>query len=158
MRIGRLLLIVVAALLAAGPHVPGADQPRRLEITAAYISYGDLDGSWQLTLKDPGEAKLLSYKRINEGEQPVVISLARLSTLRSIIENERFFELREQYGQMPVDGPERRMTIRQGGKAKKVTVYSVRQDLSKREAAEVDRAMRVWFTIRDCFQDADASP
>ena len=157
MRRSRQPLVAIVAILTAVAW-SRAPQPEPLEISAAYISYGDLDGSWKLALKDPGKAMLLSYKRIKDGEQPVVISQARLAALREVIEKTQFFDLRDHYGDMPVDGPERRMEIKQHGRVKKVTVFSVGQNLSKRESAEVDRAMRVWVAIRECFQDPDASP
>jgi hypothetical protein len=125
-----------------------------LEVKASHSYYGDLDDSWRLTARDPGSSELLLYSQIKEGERPVAIRKDRLAALREAIRRERFFEFRDYYGELPVDGPERHMTIRDGARLKKVSVYSVWPDMkvSRPERAQIERALRVWIAIRNCFE------
>jgi hypothetical protein len=76
----------------------------------------------------------------------------RLAVLREAISSERFFELRKDYCDLPVDGPASRIEVRLLGRLKRVSVYSIKPQTSKREAAEVDRAVKVWSAIQECFQ------
>ncbi len=129
---GRVHLIAVGALWILAFHAPQS-QEEVFEVKAEYLSYGDLNGSWELTLKAPGGGSLLVYKRIKDGKRPISVPPERLAALRSVVKRERFLALQNQYGAMVVDGPERRMEIRQGRKAKKVTIFSIGEDLSQRE-------------------------
>ena len=154
--------VCLAVALVALP-VPGRQEPGRspaavetMEVTATNVPALSIDPnaerSWKVTLRDPGDSYLDSGGEKQNGPSLLSVPKERLATLRSVISTEAFFRLKDSYGYFPVDGPERRMAIRIGGKLKKVTINSIRPDMTKQEALEVDRAMRVWFAIMDCFK------
>ncbi len=147
-------LAVLSASSPAGPNVaPGPSPAESIEVRATYISpqiSGDEsnDPSWKVVLRDPGESYLMSG-----GEKQILsVPSERMAALRGAIAAEQFFKLKNDYGYFPVDGPERRMVIRLGSKEKTVTVSEIKWDMTKRESLEVDRAMRVWFAVMDCFR------
>jgi hypothetical protein len=140
---------LIALVVLAQPPRQTAEVPT-FEVTAKYLSGMALeDPCWTVTLRDPGESSL---KVCGEAPRTIAVPRKRLDALREAIMSEHFFELAKDYGDLPVDGPESRMEVRLGRKLKRVSVYSIKPKMSKREAGEVDRAMKVWFAIQDCFQ------
>lgn len=140
---------LIAFVVLAQPHQQTPEVPT-LEVTATYLPGLSLEDScWTINLRDQGESML---KACGKDPSTIVVTQKQLAALRQAISTERFFELGKDYGDLPVDGPERRMEVRLGGKLKRVSVHSIKPEMSKREADEVDRAMKVWFAIQDCFQ------
>lgn len=141
----------VAVALAILGSPPEASQPSALEVVVSYFDGLTVDGPdrpWRATIRNPGDSTLT-----DSGKPTVVMSIppAKLARLRATIETERFFDLRSQYGDMVVDGPERAIEVRLGGRARTVKIYSIPPTLSKKEAAEVDRVMKVWHAITNCL-------
>ena len=142
-----LLLVALVALAQPPQRTP---EVAAFEVTAKYLPGLSLeDPCWAVTLRDPGESSL---DVCGEAPRAIAVPSGRLAALREAISSERFLALRKYYGDLPVDGPESRMEVRLGGKVKRVSVFSIKTEMSKREAEEVDRAMTVWFAIQDCFQ------
>lgn len=140
----------LVALAALGRPLPQAHEVPALEITASYLpGMSPEDPCWMVTLRDPGESSL---KVCGVDPKAIQVSPRRFAALREAISNERVFELGKYYGDLPVDGPKRRMEIRLGGNVRRISVYSIKPKMPKREADEVDRAMKVWYAIQDCFQ------
>jgi hypothetical protein len=143
-------LFAVALAILGSPAE--ASQPSALEVAVSYFDGLTVDGPdrpWRATIRDPGGSTLT-----DSGKPMIGLSIppAKLATLRATIEKERFFDLRSQYGDMVVDGPERAMEIRLGGRVKTVKIYSIPSTDSKKEAAEFDRVMKVWHAITDCLK------
>jgi hypothetical protein len=144
-------LFLIALVGLVQPPQP-SPQAQPLEVTAKYLPGLSLeDPCWTVSLRDPGESSLEVCGEDRNGPRAITVSQNQLIALRETISKERFFDLRKYYGDLPVDGPESRMEVRVGTKAKRVSVFSVKPKMSKQEANEVDRAMRVWFAVLDCF-------
>jgi hypothetical protein len=124
-------------------------------------------GAWDLEIRIPGWSTLHTaaseehlrdpcVKRVEQlfEDDRIRIPPRRLAALREAIHRERFFELRDSYGGLVIDGPERRIEVREGNSFKKMTIYSTSPDMriSDSEREEIGRALRVWIAIRDCFE------
>ena len=144
-----LVWVLVAGLAAAQIR---AGQPAPLTVTVRNFS-GDMTGagSWMAVVRDPGESTVNSG---HDGATLITVPLARLAALRDAIASEKFFSLRKDYGWFVPDGPFMRIKVQLGTRTHEVTLASIKANMSKRESAEVDRAMRVWFAALDCLPTA----
>jgi hypothetical protein len=131
------------------------------------------EGAWHLAVGVPGKSTLWVAPRFQEDlvsqsvavllqaeeSDPVIaIPPERLKELREAIRRERFFQLRSVYGELVVDGPERRIAVHEGGLAKEITIYTIdpRTKLARSEESQIARVLRVWIAIRNCFDAAGA--
>ncbi len=140
-----------AFLLMAEPS-GGTSEAPPLVVTAEYLSTDPGDSCWKVTPKDPGVSSLMVCDEAQGNPRVIEVPRDRLIHLRESILNEHFSDLKDEYGAMPLDGPVSRIEVRLGNKVKRVSVFSIKAKMSKQEADEVDRAMRVWFAIQDCFR------
>lgn len=87
-------------------------------------------------------------------ERRFKISSAQFAELRSVMEKERFLDLGEEYGDSVPDGSTRTLSIKRGDAGKSVILrYLQREDP---QLQEIRRALRVWNTVRNWFDDKDA--
>ena len=149
----HLLTALAITGLEAQEAAPSPVAAQALEIRATYVSpqiSGDdsRDPFWNVVLSDRGDSYL------ETGGEKIVLAVPkeRLAALRAAVTSEKFFKLKDEYGYFPTDGPERQMEVRLGSKRKKVVVGSIEPQMTSRKSQEVDRAMRVWFAIMDCFK------
>jgi hypothetical protein len=151
----QIVLFSSVAAVADSSTVTGARVvPEPLQVKASHMEYSaDMSPLWRLEINSPGSSTLLLFSRIERREQPLAVPPERLEALRETVKRERFFDLRESYGEMPVDGPERRIEIRQGLLHRTVSIFSLEPGvkMSTAERGEVARALRVWIAIRSCF-------
>jgi hypothetical protein len=154
LRITIIPLLILATSFASSEINIGNDQPK-IQISAAHLDRGYLEKSWDLTLDNSGKGSLHIF---GKDPRPIVISNERLQELRKVIQQERFLELQDHYGSMPVDGPERRISMQLGDRKKKVIVYdiSLGKKISKSQREEIIRALRVWHVIRSLVNDPKA--
>jgi hypothetical protein len=149
-------LSAVLVALAIGALALGQQlQPQGLEVKASQSDGLDFSGAWNMSIVVPGRGTLTLWfaDRFRDGEQPLAIPSARQAELLETVHRERFFELRDYYGSLVIDGPERHMAIREGSRLKKVSIYSIRPDMrvSRAERAQIERVLRVWIAVRNCF-------
>jgi hypothetical protein len=147
-----LRVLAVPLLLSLQGAAPASSSAPPLQVKASFDSGDHLSfrGSWNLSLSDPGSVALHVSGLGESTPRNLTVPAARIKALRDAIEEERFFALRDDYGDRIVDGPQRRMTIRLGMVEKTVVLRPYGQP-SKAQSGEVDRAMKVWFAIRDCI-------
>ena len=156
-----------AALLALIPNENDGPNEHVLEtrpITIAMSSDAGLSPSdCELSVNSDGDAVLLSEPY---AESPVSrtfqISSEELQAIRETLISERFFELKNDYGDLVPDGSSQTLTIVIGGYSKTVVLNYLRWDPNdpNYDAAalqEAARALRVYFAIRDCFPASTVS-
>jgi hypothetical protein len=151
----RALAALTIALIGADSTAGQRANRAEFRIEASHMEYlADMSPLWRLRINERGVSKLLLFSRIEKGEQPLVVPQGRIAALREAVRRERFFDLKESYGEMPVDGPERRMEIWDNGRHKKVEILTIRPGkmLAATDRLELGRALRVWMAIRDCFE------
>ena len=144
-----LLALLWVLLVSLSATQTSAAQPAPLTVTVRNFS-GDMTGagSWIAVVRDPGETTIDPGR---ERATVITVPQARLTALRDAIASEQFFKLRKDYGWFVPDGPFMRIRVELGARTHEVTLASIKAKMSRRESAEVDRAMRVWFAALDCL-------
>jgi hypothetical protein len=162
--------VVFALLWLGAPPTHSVPPNVRWEVRASHLGFLEA-GQWEIAIRVPGWSTL--HRTPTEAEREdarmksaeyqfrddrISVPPPRLAELRDAIRRERFFELRDKYGEPVIDGHERRIEIHDAGKVKEVTIYTVypRIEVSDSERDEIRRALRVWIAIRNCFVDREA--
>jgi hypothetical protein len=163
-------LVAGAALLTILPA--GADEPRPPAVTAAEleelpitVSAGTVGRfakghSWYLSVNSAGQAELTikNFELPTPIRKQFQVSKEQWAEFRKALADERFFELKGEYGERVPDGSEQSITVAAGRHAHTVLVHFlgnwVRADPTKlREPA---RAVRLLVLVRGWFAEADA--
>ena len=162
----RLLVASVAMLiLSAGSCAREGELPRVSEQLRGPISLTlDNDGrfadgrSWTLSVANDGTADLEIHSFPSGTKRSFVVTDAQFGELRALLAKERFFELKDEYGELVPDGSTQTLTVTCGTIAKTVTLHFlmnwVHDDPGRLH--EPARAVRVWMHIRQWFDDPDA--
>ena len=161
MKVG-ISIVLLMLLPSCAEKEDDAIDPKGLTgpITAALTTEGRFANgrSWQLTVNADRTANLNIDSYPASASRTFAVTEAQIEELRSLLIDERFFELNEEYGQIVPDGSTRTITITCGERSHTVQLHFlmnwVRGDTSRlREPA---RAVRVWRHIRRWFDDAEA--
>lgn len=114
--------------------------------------------SWSLTIDLQGKAKLVIDAYPKKIVRFFSVSKAKIENLKQVIKKERFFELRDSYGENVPDSSIDTVRIVWGKKAKTVNILYlmnwVHSDPGKLQ--EPARAIRVFHVIRGWFNDPQA--
>lgn len=171
-RLTRVSLIIVGTMLVAAlPPIAAGDGDaaavsafsiRRHPITLALARTGDFgDGrfSWFLSVNSAGQAQLTVDKGRTFTSRSFNPSEQQLSKLREVLVRERFFDLREEYGEVVAGGSTDTLSVAIGENVKTVKIHFLMNWVlhDRAKLREPARAVRVWTTIRGWFNDADAS-
>ena len=143
---------VVLASVAHGQQATREDPA--LRVKASHLQYlANMDPLWSLEINDPGAKTLLLYSDIQAGAKAIVVTPKQIAAVREALSHERFFDLKDSYGEMLLHGPERTIEIWMGGQHKRVEILTISPDMKipATERQEIGRALRVWATIRGCF-------
>jgi hypothetical protein len=121
--------------------------PSQLTVKAEHAGGFSFGVTWTLTIDDRRIGVFASeprYKRTFE------VTDAAKESLASIIDEADFFALQPKYGIGHAESNICRMTVSYKGRQKTVTLvaYSKRKPPSETEAAEVQRAYRVWDALK----------
>lgn len=152
------------ALIPKNGDAPNNHVLETRQVTITMCSDAGLSPSdWELSVNSDGQAVLLSEPY---AEPPISrnfqLSDEQLQRIRKLLISERFFELKNDYGDLVPDGSSQTLTIVVGGSSKTIVLNYLRWDLndSNFDAAslqEAARALRVYFAIRDCFPASTVS-
>lgn len=141
-----LLLGVVTC--ATGQELGGTP----ITIAASKDCLGFPDGdAWLLSVNASGDAVLLaSPRRVLTN---FVVTSAQLLTLSDALDAERFFQLKDEYGECVADSNTDVLTIVRGHQAKTVRIHSLYNwvDTKDSRLIEAARAVRVLYLIRSWF-------
>jgi hypothetical protein len=158
------LAVVLAgsALLASGgngaPAVTHKVRSAPLTVAASCEGRFSKGHSWRLSVNSSGQAEVTISTYPRPTRRQFQIPAPEWAAFRQALEEERFFELADAYGEQVPDGSTSTLTVTAGDVTKTVRLRYlmnyVRNDNAKlREPA---RALRVQMLIRGWFADAEA--
>ena len=139
---------LLAVLLASTPAPQG---PLELRAIFATNAMNEACCLFELAVTPDGNGTLRIYNngwRTHEGAVPI----GALEAVRRAVQKERFFQLPEEIGPIPVDCHDREMSLRIGKQARKVVLFGCSKD-ERPDGIDVGdevrlRAWAVWDTIR----------
>jgi hypothetical protein len=129
-----------------------------LTVSAAVIGRFAQGRPWHATVNSAGMGELT----IDTVAQPIrrkfEVSEEQLAALREAIVKERYFDLRDEYGEEVPDSSTRILTIGAGDRTKTVKIRYLMNRLQDNppQLQEARRALRVWLVVRDWFSDPQA--
>ena len=132
---------------------------RELPITVAACTVGsNASGAWWFSMNAAGNAVVVIDSWPKRRKLEFTVPREKIVALRKAIAKERFFELKEDYGEYVFDSSSEILTIVEGEQYKTVQIHFlmnwVYNDPSKLE--EPARALRIFMLIRDWFEDTEA--
>jgi hypothetical protein len=157
------LIVVAAAVVSIGATLATLDpsqtpastsedkaQQGEASLRIVAVSFGrwsDLSQlMWFLSVEEDGRIHLDPER---PGRPMTPIGTDGLARLRRIVEDERFLELQDRYGGC-TDCPQCWLTVKLGSKTKRVGLSQVgREGLSVSGRQEMDRALRVWKSVKE---------
>jgi hypothetical protein len=152
------------ALIPKNGDAPNNHVLETRQITIAMCSDAGLSpNDWELSVNSDGQAVLLSEPY---AKPPVShnfqLSDEQQQRIRKLLISERFFELKNDYGDLVPDAPSQTLTIVIGGYSKTVALNYLRWDpndpnYNAAHLQEAARALRVYLAIRDCFPASTVS-
>ena len=143
----------------------GCDQrTQKIELTGPLTLSFDNEGqfadgsSWTLDMSADGSVNLEIRTFPTPTTQSFTVTEQQMSGLRSLLVDERFFELGEEYGQIVADGSLQTMTVRCGDTEKTIKLHFLMNWVHSAPAKlrEPARAIRVWMHVRKWFDDPEA--
>ncbi len=137
-----LTLLIPAARISEGPVV----SPQHLEVRVADWRHW-ATGSFFLDMVPAGEVT----RRGDAPLGPKWIDPTTRQRLRDVLAQEQFFRLKRSYGVEVVDGRVREITIVLGKQRNSVIINDLTD--SARPAAEIGRALRVWYAVLQALSD-----
>ena len=137
----------------ANPPLSAVKEPLRLSMQM--LAPFSAKSGWQFTVSDDGKACLNVSAFPHPKTRAFQVSAAQMARLRKVVTENEFFALKTEYGDRVPDGDTRIMDIKQGSRSKLVRLHFLREN--DPNLREVQRALRVWNTLRDWFHDADAA-
>jgi hypothetical protein len=133
-----------------------SDEP----MTIAASCVGDFaEGrSWHLSVNSVGEAQLTIPNFPETKHRKFVVPPQKLEELRNALEEERFFDLAGEYGQLVPDGSTKSITVTVGDRSNSVKLHFLMNWVhgDKAKLREPSRAVRILMMIRDWFDDPEA--
>jgi hypothetical protein len=113
--------------------------------------------SWRLEVNPDGSARLRIQDFRFPKDRRFKVAPEQLAQLRKAIVSERFFDLDNDYGDRVPDGSTRTLTIGYGKQRKTVRFHFLTPAFGGgKKVPEMQRALRVWNTVRAWFSDAEA--
>lgn len=114
--------------------------------------------SWYLSVNSAGQAQLTIDTSPTPVRRTFVVSSEQLAELRKVLLDERFFELKEEYGEVVPDGSIRTVTVTVGDETRSVRLHFLMNwaQNDRTKLREPCRAVRVGLVIRKWFDDAEA--
>jgi len=138
---------------------PGDAAIKELPLTISMSEEVGQGGSWYFSVNSAGDGELtISYPE--KLVQPVKVSATQLNELRELLIHEKFFELREEYGEHVFDSGSQTLTISVGEWSQTVRILFLGNWVAGGEKAkllEPARALRVWMLIRGWFSHPNAA-
>jgi hypothetical protein len=138
---------------------PGDAAIQNLPLTISLSEEVGLGGSWYFSVNSAGDGELtINYPK--NVIQSVKVSPIQLDELRELLIHEKFFELRDEYGEHVPDGGSQTLTISVGESSKTIRIYFLANWVAGGEKAkllEPARALRVWMLIRGWFSHPNAA-
>jgi hypothetical protein len=156
------LAIVTLCIWTAFPLLPCSASATHtdLPLSIAVSTVGDfaMGESWYLSVDSTGQAELTISTLPEKTRRRFEISDAQLAELVAALEKERFFDLKDDYGDLVPDGSTETVTIVRGDQAKTVRVHFLMNWVHSDQAKlrEPSRAVRILMLIRSWFNDAEA--
>lgn len=114
--------------------------------------------SWDLNVDSSGKARLEIRTYPDRTIREFSVPEAQLAKLRKALVDERFFELKDEYGENVPDGSTRTVTVTSGKVTKSVKLRFLMNWVhgDRERLREPARAVRVGLVIRDWFDDPQA--
>jgi hypothetical protein len=147
---------MIEATLALTLLIPGARisegavvSPQHLELRLADWRHW-ASGSFFVDMVPAGEIT----RRGDSPLGPKWIDAETRQRLRDVVAQEQFFRLGRSYGVAVVDGRVREVTIVLGNQRNSVIINDLRQ--TDKPAAEIRRALRVWYAVLRALSDPGA--
>ena len=137
-------------------------EPPRLPLSVAASSTDSNGYGWHMAVAPTGLAKLTMTKwdpdpDARESKREFRISEEQFRKLAVVLQQESFFSLKSEYGQIVPDGGNQTITVRQGDKGMTVTlhflmnwVYSAPWKLGRPA-----RALKVFSVVRSWIEDGE---
>lgn len=141
-----------------GDAMDGLEQE---SLSISISTKGDFGGkrySWCLTMNPQRKAKLVIYAYHKRIVRFFTVSKSKIENLKRVIAKERFFELRDSYGENVLDSSVDTMRIVWRKKAKTVNILYLMNWVHSNpgKLQEPARAIRVFHVIRGWFNDPQA--
>lgn len=163
MNIRPILAALLCCMLLPG-HIASAegkdDESRRRPITVAASTEGRFAKgfSWYLSVNSAGDAELFVNAWPQSVRQKLVITKEQFTSLSDALDRERFFDLKDEYGQHVPDGSADTLTIVRGGQTKTVRIHFLMNWVhdNPKLLLEPARAVRVFNLIRNWFSVPEA--
>ena len=162
----------MAAAFTVAAVLPGdADEPRKPAVTAAQLEDAPLTiavstvgrfakgHSWHLSVNSAGQAELTIDTVPERTRKRFQVSKEHLAEFRKALAEERFFELKGEYGQLVPDSSEQSVTVAAGRHANTVKVHFLMNWVAGKDKAklqEPSRAMRLLVLVLGWFDEAQA--
>lgn len=140
-----LTLLMPSARISEGPVA----SPQHLEVRVADWRHW-ASGSFFVDMVPAGEIN----RRGDSPLGPKWIDAETRQRLRDVLAREQFFRLRRSYGVAVVDGRVREITIVLGNQRNSVIINDLTE--TDRPAAEIRRALRVWYAVLRALCDPGA--
>ena len=114
--------------------------------------------SWRLSVNSSGQAEITISTHPRPTRRQFQIPAPQWAALRKSLEDERFFELADAYGEQVPDGSTTTLTVTAGEMTKTVRLRYLMNYVRNEKAKlrEPARALRVQMLIRGWFTDAEA--
>lgn len=144
--------------LGINDSIKSTDAGEPISISASTRGMFAKGYSWKLSV-DPNRKASLSISTFpDETHRDFMVSEAQISELKQVLQDQRFFELKDRYGQIVPDGSRDTLTIRWGNRTRTVVIDFLMNWINSepKKLQEPARAVRVFNVVRNWFNDADA--
>lgn len=159
------LNVLAAGILVAALFVnaaPPEQNQRRLRTPVSVIAsttgrFGE-GRSWHLSVNSAGKAHLTIDTYPKPQSREFDITPKQIDQLSEVLEKERFFSLKADYGELVWDGSTDTITIVRGDVARTVSIHFLMNWVhsAPSKLKEPARAVRVFQVVRGWFDDKDA--
>ena len=148
------IFLVLAVLMASS----SSREPPVREMSASYSTMNPREIPWEMTIDQAGRVwfKLIAFEERYQVSTPLRPDV--LAEVQAVIRAQRFCELADSYGEIPLHGPDREISVRCGHRIKTVTIYTIwwSSPFTAAQRSETKRALRVWIAFRNLVPDSRA--
>jgi len=149
------ILLMAVVVLAGCTTQRGPTTAARFHLEAIHMFYSALERSWEVKIDESAKP---TFQLFGEEEHEVTLSPRAVAELTKVMIASDVFSLKDSYGELPVDGPERRIDVQMDGKRKRITIYSLYPSsfTDDQQMKDVARLLKVWAAIRSTFNHPTA--